>query len=153
MIVDNDDKTSINWLSLSLGLGLGLSISIIGLRLGLIQNDNKNQYVYSKNDIQNVMKLNPIMVNELLNEIGNFFQAFSYQNFKLADITHLEFENQKGDACIKSGYLKNGNYFIIKVASGGFGYGSSGMMNLFSQKTGKLEGILLDEGKYFFFHF
>ena len=63
----------------------------------------------------------------------------------MGNISHLGFENS-GDACIKSGFIKNDNYFIVKVASGGFGYGSSGLMNIFSQKTGKLEGILLDEG-------
>lgn len=57
-----------------------------------------------------------------------------------------------GEVHIKYGYLKCGKQYVIKIASGFFGNPtlglptSSGMMLLFSQKTGTPEAILLDEG-------
>ena len=62
------------------------------------------------------------------------------------------FEDPPGDAHIKYGYIKGGESFVIKVASGFYnnpqlGLSSSqGLMLLFSQKTGVLESVLLDEG-------
>lgn len=49
--------------------------------------------------------------------------------------------------CIKTGYLQGDLYFVAKVAAGGGEYaGNTGMMMLFSQRTLKLEKMLLDEG-------
>ena len=58
----------------------------------------------------------------------------------------------KGEVHIKYGYVVDDDYYVIKVASGfyenpGLGLPSSnGLMLLFSQHTGKLLCILLDEG-------
>lgn len=58
----------------------------------------------------------------------------------------------KGEAHIKYGYLHGGEQYVIKIASGFYGNPqiglptSSGMMLLFSQRTGQPEAILLDEG-------
>jgi len=49
--------------------------------------------------------------------------------------------------CIKTGYLANDPFFVAKVAGGGGEYaGNTGMMLLFSQRTLKLEKMLLDQG-------
>ncbi|KAL7529860.1 hypothetical protein ACHAXR_005687 [Thalassiosira sp. AJA248-18] len=49
--------------------------------------------------------------------------------------------------CVKSGYLTSSSHYVIKVASGGHPFpANSGLMQLYSQRTGKLETILLDEG-------
>ncbi len=58
----------------------------------------------------------------------------------------------KGEVHIKYGYLEQDEYYVIKIASGFYdnpkiGLSSSnGLMLLFSQQTGELLSILLDEG-------
>jgi len=54
--------------------------------------------------------------------------------------------NYAAQTCVKSGYLTGESHYIIKVASGGCPFPNSGLMQLFSQYTGKLEMILLDDG-------
>jgi len=59
----------------------------------------------------------------------------------------------KGDCCIKTGFAKGGDTFVVKVAPGSFKInaklgisGNTGCMMVYSQLTGRLEGLLLDEG-------
>lgn len=58
----------------------------------------------------------------------------------------------KGEVHIKYGYVQDGAYYVIKIASGFYGNTalglptSNGMMLLFSQETGEVAAILLDEG-------
>lgn len=58
----------------------------------------------------------------------------------------------KGEVHIKYGFIKGGDHYVIKIASGFYGNpkiglpSSSGMMLLFSQETGQPSAILLDEG-------
>eukprot|EP01084_Bolivina_argentea_P193131 331391_1 len=54
---------------------------------------------------------------------------------------------------LKSGYIKNDKFYVVKIAGGGFkdkrqnkNYPNSGVMLVFSQITGSLNGILLDNG-------
>ena len=54
--------------------------------------------------------------------------------------------NYAAQTCVKSGYLTGESHYIIKVASGGYPFQNSGLMQLYSQYTGKLEMILLDDG-------
>lgn len=59
---------------------------------------------------------------------------------------------EKGEVHIKYGYLRGGEYYVIKIASGFYDNpkvglpSSSGMMLVFSQETGLPAAILLDEG-------
>jgi len=58
----------------------------------------------------------------------------------------------KGEVHIKYGYLRQDEYYVIKVASGFYENprlglpSSNGLMLLFSQQTGELVSIVLDEG-------
>jgi len=58
----------------------------------------------------------------------------------------------KGEVHIKYGYLRQDEYYVIKIASGFYENpkiglpSSNGLMLLFSQQTGELMSILLDEG-------
>jgi len=58
----------------------------------------------------------------------------------------------KGEVHIKYGYVKEDEYYVIKVASGFYGNpgmglpSSNGLMLLYRQETGELVSILLDEG-------
>jgi len=55
--------------------------------------------------------------------------------------------NYSAQTCVKSGYVSNASHYIIKVASGGHPFpNNSGNIQLYSQQTGKLETILMDEG-------
>lgn len=80
------------------------------------------------------------------------FIAYSNGNTVVPPVGELIFEKPKGEAHIKYGYIKNDDYYVIKVASGFYdnpklGIASSqGLMLLFNQKTGQPVAILLDEG-------
>lgn len=77
-----------------------------------------------------------------------------YSNGKtvVPPVGELLFEEPKGDAHIKYGYIKNDAYYVIKVASGFYDNAelgipsSQGLMLLFDQKTGVPKAVLLDEG-------
>ncbi|MEP1788828.1 hypothetical protein, partial [Reichenbachiella sp.] len=73
-------------------------------------------------------------------------------NTVVPPVGELLFSEPKGEAHIKYGYIKQDDYYVIKVASGFYdnpklGIASSqGLMLLFSQKTGQPVAVLLDEG-------
>jgi ornithine cyclodeaminase len=80
------------------------------------------------------------------------FIQYSNGNAVVPPVGELLFEKPVGDAHIKYGYIKNDEYYCIKVASGFYqnpklGISSSqGLMLLFSQQTGVPVAVLLDEG-------
>jgi ornithine cyclodeaminase len=83
-------------------------------------------------------------------EVG--FKAYSLGNAVIPPIAEMLFDAPPGDVHIKYGYLRDDDFYVIKIASGFYdnpelGLSSSnGMMLLFSQKTGQIKCILLDEG-------
>ncbi len=80
------------------------------------------------------------------------FVAYSQGKVVVPPVGELVFERPRGDMHIKYGYIKDDDYFVIKAVSGFYDNPSlglptcSGLMLLFSQKTGELICILLDEG-------
>lgn len=80
------------------------------------------------------------------------FIAYSNGQSVVPPVGELLFEKPKGEAHIKYGYIKDDDFYVIKIASGFYdnpkiGIASSqGMMMLFNQKTGQPVAILLDEG-------
>ena len=80
------------------------------------------------------------------------FIQYSNGNCVVPPVGELIMENPPGDVHIKYGYIKNDDYYVIKIASGFYenpkmGIASGqGMMLLFNQKTGQPVAILLDEG-------
>lgn len=87
---------------------------------------------------------------DLVPEIEEGFRRYSARQAVVPPVGELLLE--KGEVHIKYGYLQNGDYYVIKIASGFYGNAqlglpsSNGMMLLFSQQTGQPEAILLDEG-------
>lgn len=87
-----------------------------------------------------------------ITEIEKGFVAYSRGEVVVPPIGEMIFKNPPGDTHIKYGYIKNDDYFVIKIASGFYdnpkiGLSSgSGMMLLFSQKTGQPLAVLFDEG-------
>ena len=78
------------------------------------------------------------------------FVAYSEGKVVVPPVGELILEDPPGDVHIKYGYIRGDDYFVIKIASGFYegiklGLAPDGMMLVFSQKTAKLECILLDE--------
>ncbi len=79
------------------------------------------------------------------------FVAYSEGKVVVPPVGELIFEDPPGDVHIKYGYIKDDDYFVIKVASGFYGDvelglpPADGLMLVFNQKTAQLESILLDE--------
>jgi len=80
------------------------------------------------------------------------FAAYSDGRAVVPPVGELIFDDPPGETHIKYGYIRGGDHYVIKVASGFYdnpklGLSSSqGVMLLFSQKTGAFEAALLDEG-------
>ena len=78
------------------------------------------------------------------------FSAYSAGRAVVPPVGELLLE--KGEVHIKYGYIKNEEFYVIKIASGFYenaelGISSgNGLMLLFKQETGELASILLDEG-------
>ena len=80
------------------------------------------------------------------------FVAYSRGRAVVPPVGELVFEDPPGDVHIKYGYVKGGDVYVIKIASGfadnpkrGLPSGD-GLMLVFDQATGVLQAILLDEG-------
>ena len=78
------------------------------------------------------------------------FVAYSEGKVVVPPVGELILEDPPGEVHIKYGYIKKDDYFVIKIASGFYegiklGLAPDGMMLVFSQKTSRLECILLDE--------
>jgi ornithine cyclodeaminase len=84
--------------------------------------------------------------------IEDGFVAYSHGRVVVPPVGELVFDDPPGDVHIKYGYIKGGEVYVIKIASGftdnprrGLPSGD-GLMLVFDQKTGVLQAILLDEG-------
>ena len=80
------------------------------------------------------------------------FAAYSRGDVVVPPVGELVFDNPPGDVHIKYGYIERDDFYVIKIASGFYDNpklglpSGDGLMLVFSQKTGVLEAILLDEG-------
>jgi len=89
---------------------------------------------------------------DLMGEIENGFIAYSQGRAVVPPVGELVMQDPPGDVHIKYGYLTGDDYYVIKIASGFYENpkldlpSSNGLMLVFSQKTGALEAVLLDEG-------
>jgi ornithine cyclodeaminase len=83
--------------------------------------------------------------------IEDGFVAYSQGKVVVPPVGELIFEKPPGDVHIKYGYIKDDDYFAIKIASGFYENfkidlpTSDGLILLFSQQHGTLVSILLDE--------
>ena len=95
---------------------------------------------------------NAVETMDFSTEIEQGFIAYSNGQVIVPPVGELIFEDPPGDTHIKYGYIKGDEYYVIKIASGFYQNvkinlpSSSGLMLVFSQKTGVLDTILLDEG-------
>lgn len=89
---------------------------------------------------------------DLMAEIEAGFVAYSGGRAVVPPVGELILKDPPGEVHIKYGYLSGDDHYVIKVASG-FAENaalnlptSNGLMLLFSQQTGELVAVLLDEG-------
>jgi len=88
---------------------------------------------------------------DVVKYIEDGFVAYSQGRVVVPPVGEMIFEKPPGDVHIKYGYIKEDDYFAIKIASGFYeNYKidlptSDGLILLFSQRDGKLTSILLDE--------
>ncbi len=91
-------------------------------------------------------KINPIEI------IEEGFVAYSQGKVEIPPVGEMIFTEPPGECHIKYGFIKEDDYFVIKVATGFYDNPKinlpafDGLMLLFSQKTGQLLSVLLDEG-------
>lgn len=98
--------------------------------------------------LEQINKILPTL--DLVPAIEAGFAAYSAGQAEVPPVGELLLD--KGDVHIKYGYLKDDEFYVIKIASGFYDNpalglpSSNGLMLLFSQQTGELISILLDEG-------
>eukprot|EP00804_Cyclotella_cryptica_P006435 CCRYP_018068-RA/>CCRYP_018068-RA protein AED:0.35 eAED:0.35 QI:390/1/1/1/1/1/2/9/355 len=111
--------------------------------------------IYTLKDIEPIVS-DPRFAKELIDAIQNGFVAYSQGKFNASPVQTMGappmapfiagVENYCAQTCVKSGYITGESHYVIKVASGGHPHPNSGLMQLYSQTTGKLEMLLLDDG-------
>ncbi len=80
------------------------------------------------------------------------FVAYSEGRSVVPPVGEMIFEDPPGEVHIKYGYIRGGDSYVVKIASGFYDNtklglpSSQGLVLLFSQRTGELEAVLLDEG-------
>jgi ornithine cyclodeaminase/alanine dehydrogenase-like protein (mu-crystallin family) len=80
------------------------------------------------------------------------FVAYSRGRAVVPPVGELLLEDPPGEVHIKYGYIKGGDVYVIKIASGFYDNprrglpSGDGLMLVFDQKTGVLQAVLLDEG-------
>jgi ornithine cyclodeaminase len=100
--------------------------------------------------LEAIQKIVPLLDVVGLMEEG--FVAYSEGRAVIPPVGELIFTDPPGETHIKYGYIEGGDHYVIKIASGFYGNtklglpSGHGLMLLFSQKTGFLEAVLLDEG-------
>ncbi|HCS48544.1 MAG TPA: ornithine cyclodeaminase family protein [Candidatus Aminicenantes bacterium] len=107
--------------------------------------------VLNLDQIKEALKqIDPVEV--IIKSIEEGFVAYSQGKVVVPPIGELVFEEPRGDTHIKYGYIRHDDYYVIKIASGFYDNPklglptSSGLMLLFSQKTGELVAVLIDDG-------
>lgn len=102
--------------------------------------------IYNKEQIATVINLERDFV-ELMNLQKKAFIDFSNGDVVVPTPLQLSFKNPIGDCHVKGGYRINDEFFVIKVVSGFYECSSGdGLVIVASQRTGKIEEILHDEG-------
>ena len=102
-----------------------------------------------------VLKLDEIKplidIPQLIREIEAGFVLYSEGRVNVPPVGFLHFDEPPGDVHIKYGYVSGDEYYVLKMASGFYNNPelglpiSDGLLLVFSQQTGELKLILLDE--------
>ena len=88
---------------------------------------------------------------QLIREIESGFVLYSDGQVVVPPVGFLHFDQPPGDVHIKYGFVTGNDFYVLKMASGFYNNPeldlpvSNGLLLVFSQKTGQLKLILLDE--------
>ena len=88
---------------------------------------------------------------QLIQQIETGFVLYSEGKVNVPPVGFLHFSDPPGDVHIKYGSVTGDEYYVLKMASGFYDNpklglsASDGLILVFSQKTGQLKLILLDE--------
>jgi ornithine cyclodeaminase len=91
-------------------------------------------------------------LDDILKAQKKAFIDFSKGNIVVPPPQQMAFHNPVGDCHVKSGFAIDGDFFVIKIATGFYenvNHGlpaGDGVMLVFSKKTGLLQAILCDQG-------
>jgi ornithine cyclodeaminase len=100
-------------------------------------------------DLEQLKKL--IDVDQLITDLEEGYALYSEGKVEVPPVGFLNFKDPPGDVHIKYGFIKGDSVYVVKIASGFYDNptlgisASDGLLLVFSQQTGKLESILLDE--------
>ncbi len=89
---------------------------------------------------------------DVIQAIEDGFVAYSQGKVVVPPVGEMLFDDPPGDCHIKYGFIKNDEYYVIKIAQGFYDNPKIGLpsfdgINLvFNQKTGQTEAILMDRG-------
>jgi ornithine cyclodeaminase len=102
-----------------------------------------------------ILKLDEIKrlidIPQLIREIEVGFVLYSEHKVVVPPVGFLHFDQPPGDVHIKYGFVTGDDFYVLKMASGFYNNPdlglpvSDGLLLVFSQKTGQLKLILLDE--------
>ncbi len=107
--------------------------------------------VYNIDQIKNVIELKRDFL-ELVQSQKQAFADFSAGLITVPAPIQMIFPKAHGDCHVKAGFKQNSEIFVVKVATGFYQNGASGLPSgdgavlVFSQKTGLLQAILCDGG-------
>jgi len=93
-----------------------------------------------------------ISYREAIGAVESAFADFSSGRAVMPGVINLDIDSHQGEVHIKSAYLKGGENYVIKVASGFYRNPSrglpagNGVMLLFEAQTGRLRCVLFDNG-------
>jgi len=98
-------------------------------------------------------QIEPVLAGvDLLEEMAQGFRAYSAGRCVVPSVGELLLDEPRAEDHIKYGYVRGGEHYVVKIASGFPGNpalglsGGDGLMLLFKQETGQLARVLLDEG-------
>ena len=92
-----------------------------------------------------------IDIGQLITDLEEGYVLYSEGRVEVPPVGFLNFEDPPGDVHIKYRFIKGDSVYVVKIASGFYNNrklgisASDGLLLVFSQQTGKLESILLDE--------
>jgi ornithine cyclodeaminase len=92
----------------------------------------------------------PGFVPALISDLEEGYALYSEGKVEVPPVGFLHFPDPPGDVHIKYGYIRGDSVYVLKVASGFHDptlgiTASDGLLLVFSQKTGTVQSILLDE--------
>ena len=88
---------------------------------------------------------------KLIQAIEDGFVLYSDGKVVVPPVGFLHFDEPPGDVHIKYGFVKNDDFYVLKMASGFYKNAEAGqsvadgLIPVFSQQTGHLQFILLDK--------